>query len=272
MSPCLSLKSFCAVLFAFMASQQTLAQNTAFSQILKEAQHRQLRQVSTSAGDMPVLLLWGEQVPALAFVYASGGNGHVSLAQDEQGTPTTFQPNHPAFGLGVPFLQRQVGWVTFGLPQQIGHSISLDERAQTLHIDAVASLGSYLKATYPNTLFVLLGHSNGGVTAGMQAVRDQASFDAVVMSAPNLGGLPLRWKSAQSRIPMLFITHEEDDCRGTPAYKTVHAAKSGDKPLVLIRSVSMGDRTECFKRPAPHFYSGAEDAFADALVNWGRSL
>lgn len=262
---------FCA-LWVLTTPMPSWAQGTAFSQLMNEARHRKVVQVSTPAGAMSVLELWGEQAPSLVYVFASGGEGNVHLAQDEQGVPFTRQGNHPAFVLGVPFLQRQVGWVVFDVPQSMGTSIARDARTKALHIDAVASLGAYLKAAHPATRFVLLGHSNGGISAGMQAVRDPTAFDAVVMSAPNTDSLPWGWKAAQSRVPIFFITHQHDDCRGTQAYKTVNTAKSGDKPLVVLRAEVKGERTECFKLPAPHFYTGAEDAFADAVVNWGRSL
>jgi len=123
----------------------------------------------------------------------------------------------------------------------------------------------------PKAKLVLIGHSNGAITAGMQATQDKPVFDFIVFSAPQLGPLPFGWRPEQAKVPVMFITHKHDDCRRSQAYETVRAA--GRKfPVVVIESPSPGNRSECFVAPAPHFFSDTYGEYADAILKWASSL
>ncbi len=43
-----------------------------------------------------------------------------------------------------------------------------------------------LREEFPKAKHILIGHSNGGITAGMLAVQAKPTYDGFVFSAPNL--------------------------------------------------------------------------------------
>jgi hypothetical protein len=43
-------------------------------------------------------------------------------------------------------------------------------------------------------------------------------------------------------------------------------------PLTVIKTPSHGSHAECFSAPAPHFFTGNYDEYADAIFKWVASL
>jgi hypothetical protein len=75
---------------------------------------------------------------------------------------------------------------------------------------------------------------------------------------------PVR-KKAETR------THEKDDCKATLAYQAIRAA-ANKFPITVIETPASGPRSECWDAPAPHFFSGVEAEFADAVLRWADKI
>jgi hypothetical protein len=241
-----------------------------FTTMMELSKVKRVIEVNTPAGVTRVLITSSSEDPRYVFVFAPGGDGAIDFDTNAEGLITSRLPNNPAFFFSLVFLKKQAVWAIIGVPKSYGDTISIKQRSDAGHIEAVEQVGLRMRDMYPKSKIILIGHSNGGITAGIQAVRPKPAFDAVVMSAPYLEGLSY-WKPEQVRVPLLFITHKDDNCKSTSADKTIRAA--GDKfPVVVIRDPSRGDPGECFKVPAPHFFSYVYGPYSDAIFKWAASL
>lgn len=241
-----------------------------FTKMMELSKVKKVIEVDTPAGVTRVLLTSRSEGPRFVFVFAPGGDGSVDFDTNAEGVMISRLPRNPAFFFALEFLKKQAAWAIIGVSKNYGDTVSIKQRSDKGHVEAVAQVGLRMRDAYPKSKIILIGHSNGGITAGIQALRLNPAFDAVVMSAPNLDGLP-SWKPEQVRIPLLFITHKDDNCKATAADKTIRAA--GDRfPVVVIQDPSQGDSKECFKTPAPHFFSYAYGPYSDAILKWAASL
>lgn len=245
-----------------------------FRTLMDVARVKKVIAVDTVAGKTNVLFTTIAENPALIFIYAPGGDGHLYISTDENGLPRTTRPRNPAYFFAPPFLEKQAGWATIDMPEAFASitdvMVSRALRTGQKHIDAMTQIGQKLREEHPNAKLILIGHSNGAVAAGMQAIQPKPAFDAVVFSAPQLGPLPIRWNPNQAKVPIMFITHEDDGCKGSEAYQTVRAA--GQFPLTVIKSPSSGSASECFMSPGPHFFTDVYAEYAEVLFKWAASL
>ena len=241
-----------------------------FTKMMALANVKKVIQVDTPAGVTPVLLTSGTEDPKFVFVFAPGGDGTIDFGTNAEGVPISRLPRNPAFFFALEFLKKQAAWAIIAVPKNYGDKVSTKQRLDKEHVEAVRQVGLRIRDAYPKGKIILIGHSNGGITAGIQALRPNPAFDAVVMSAPNLDELPF-WKPEQVRVPLLFITHKDDNCKATSADKTIRAA--GDRfPVVVIQDPSPGNSWECFKTPSPHFFSHAYGPYSDAILKWAASF
>lgn len=239
-------------------------------ELLEMAQVKSVLEINTPAGKTRAMVLAPVADPQFVFLYAAGGAGNVDIGTNFQGEPTSADAFSLAFRFGPAFLRKQAAWAVVGVPQNYGTTIAEQRRLEPDHVEAVALVARRIRQDFPKSKLILIGHSNGGVTAGMQAIQPAPAVDAVVMSAPNLKWLPFRW-SARAQVPLLFITHKNDECPTTAAYLTVSAA--GSKfPVAVIDSPSHGPRNECLRPPGPHFFSGTYTEYAEAVLRWALSL
>ena len=252
-----------------LISQPTRGQAHFYSMI-GSASVKSVLEVDTPAGKTRVLLASSDEAPRWVVLFAPGGEGHVDFSANSLGEPTSARPGNPAFMFAREFLIRHAAWAIVAVPGSYGLALTETQRLDAQHIEAVSNVARRLREAYPHAKLILVGHSNGGITAGLQAIQPQPAVDAVVMSAPNLKWLPFRWE-ARVRVPILFITHKDDACASTAAHKTIYAA--GDKfPVAVIESPSRGNRGECSNPPAPHFFSDAYAEYADAILRWAATL
>jgi hypothetical protein len=241
-----------------------------FTKMMEFSKVKKIIEVDTPGGATRVLVTSAGEDPRFVFVFAPGGDGTIDFGTNAEGAIISRSPRNPAFIFALEFLRKQAAWVIIGVPKNYGDRVSIMARSDKEHVEAVARVGLRMRGAYPKSKIILIGHSNGGITAGIQAIRLNPAFDSVVMSAPNLDGLR-SWEPEQVRVPLLFITHKEDNCKATSADKTIRAA--GDKfPVVVIRDPSPGNSWECFKVPAPHFFSDAYGPYSDAILKWAASL
>jgi hypothetical protein len=242
-----------------------------FAAMMEAAKTKSVIDVDTSAGKTRVLLASAVEDPRFVFVFAPGGEGAVDFSAGADGKPTSAKSRNPSFLFAPEFLRKQAAWAIIALPEDYGQAIQPAQRLDTRHIEAISRVGRRVRETFPRAKLVLIGHSNGGISAGLQAIQPKPAFDAVVMSAPNLAWLPRGWNPDQAHVPMLFITHKSDQCKSTAAYRTI--AMAGDKyPVAVIDSAAPGSWSECNNAPAPHFFSGAYGEYADAILKWAAAL
>lgn len=232
--------------------------------------------VDTAAGPTRVLITSATANPAYVFTYAPGGEGTLVLDADAQGTPTTKRPRVPIYPLAPAFLEKNMAWAAIDVPESYGIAISREARQEPQHVEAITMALRRVREEFPKARHVLVGHSNGGISAAMQSVVNTPAVDAIVFSAPNISAFPTRWSPAQAKVPIKFIVHENDDCGASPrnlgiSTRTQHMA--GRKfPLTVIRSPSLGSYTECFSAPAPHFFTNNYEEYANAIMTWVSTL
>jgi hypothetical protein len=216
------------------------------------------------------LLTSSTENPNMVIVHAMGGFGNPFFTGKE-GLPNTRFAGNPMYCLGAAFLEKKVAWAAIGVPADFGIELPPSSRLRQKHIEAFAQAARQIRFVYPKAKLVLIGHSNGAITAGMQSVQPEPAFDAVVLASPNLGGLASGWKPEQAKVPILFIAHNKDYCKATLWYDTTWTA--GNRfPIIVIKSPALGPFSECWNAPAPHFFSGVQAEFADAVLMWANSI
>lgn len=236
------------------------------------AKTKRLLEVQTPAGMTRVILTSVVDKPRFLFLFVPGGPGGLRLERGAEGGPRSASVRNPIFAFAPEFLKREAGWAAIDVPQAYGAALMpREQRLERRHVEAVEVIGRTLREVYPEVRLILVGHSNGGITAGLQAVQAQPVFDAVVLSAPQLLVLPRNWKPENARVPLLFITHRDDACVGSTARQTV-AAAGKQVPVVVIEKDSSGPFTECFSPPAPHFYTDVIPEFTAEVFRWAASL
>lgn len=249
----------------------------AFHILMETAKIKKVLQVDTVAGKTNVLLTAIADNPAFVFVFAPGGDGTLAIETNADGTPFTKRVRNPAYFFAPGFLEKQAVWAAIDVPESFGSVVSRDQRQQPQHTEAITQVAQKLREAYPKAKHILIGHSNGGITAGMQATQPKPAFDGIVFSAPNLADFPIRWEPGQAKVPIMFITHEHDDCgiqygRRIPI-STLTIRAAGDRfPLTVIKSPSPGNRQECFVAPAPHFFTNVFGEYTEAIMKWAMSL
>ena len=242
-----------------------------FDQLMALASVKKLLVVDTVAGKTKVLFTSSVEKPDLIVIHAAGGDGNPTFIRKQDGLPYSKKAGNPMFLFGVAFLKKNVAWAAIDVPADFGDSLSTSARVESKHVEAVAQAAGQLRQLYPTAKLILVGHSNGGVTAGMQAVRPQSPFDGIVFASPNLPKLPFDLEPKRVKVPIMFITHSHDNCPSTYAAQTIGAAGS-QFPVVLIEAPSAGPSGECRKSPAPHFFSNVQDEMAEAVIQWSRKL
>ena len=246
-----------------------------FHTLMNIAKIKKVIPVDTVAGRTNVLFTSIADNPDLIFIYAPGGDGHMAISTGENGLPLSKRPRNPAYFFAPAFLEKSAAWAAIDVPAMFASTTDVMAsralRTDQKHIDAMTQVGRKFREEFPKARLILLGHSNGAVAAGMQAILTKPPFDGIVFSAPQLAPLPFSWKPEQANVPIMFITHENDACKGSEAYQTVRAA--GSKfPVTVIKSPSSGSPSECFMAPGPHFFTDTHVEYADVLLKWAASL
>ncbi len=252
------------------------AERPAFHTLMEMAKVKKIITVDTVAGKTNVLLTAIADNPAFVFIFAPGGEGTLAIDADADGTPITKRVRNPAYPFAAGFLERRAAWAAIDVPESYGIAISREQRQEQRHIDAIVQVARKLREEYPKAKHILIGHSNGGITAGMQTIQPAPVFDGIVFSAPNLSAFPVSWEPQQAKAPIMFITHQHDDCgaarRSLPISARTIAAAGSRFPLTVIKSPSPGNRQECFVAPAPHFFTNVHGEYTEAIFRWASSL
>ena len=130
-------------------------------------------------------------------------------------------------------------------------------------VDTVAGKTNVLLTTImddPALVFVFAPGGDG--TLMIEASADGTPFTNRVRNpayffAPNLSELPFSWEPQQAKAPIMFITHENDDCgiqyRRLPISTLTKRAAGNSFPPTVIKSPSPGNHQECFAAPTHAF-------------------
>lgn len=263
-----------AALHAPLVFGQT--ERPAFHVLMEMAKVKKVIAVDTVAGKTNVLLTSNTDEPAFVFVFQPGGDGTLVMEAGENGVPFTKRVRNPAYFFAPGFLEKQAAWAAVDVPESFGIMVSRQQRQEQRHIEAMAQVARKLREEYPKAKHILIGHSNGGITAGMLAIQAAPVYDGFVFSAPNLSELPFSWNPRQARAPIMFITHQNDDCgiqyKRLPISTLTIRAAGKDFPLTVIKTPAPGNFQECFAAPAPHFFTNVFDEYTDAIMKWATSL
>jgi pimeloyl-ACP methyl ester carboxylesterase len=259
---------------AALASGQT--DRPAFLVLMEAAKTKKLIPVDTVAGKTNVLLATNTDDPTFVFIFQPGGDGTLAIEAGVNGVPITKRLRNPAYHFAPGFLEKQAAWAAIDVPESFGIAVSRQQRQEERHIEAMVQVARKLRGEYPKAKHILIGHSNGGITAGMLAIQAKPAYDGFVFSAPNLSELPFSWSPRQTKAPIMFITHENDECgsqyKRLPISTLTIRAAGKDFPLTVIKSPSPGNQQECFAAPAPHFFTNVFDEYTDAIMKWAMSL
>jgi predicted esterase len=263
-----------AALHAQLAFGQT--ERPAFHALMGMAKLKKVVTVDTVAGKTNVLLTSNTDEPAFVFVFQPGGDGTLVIETGENGVPFTKRVRNPAYYFAPGFLEKQAAWAAIDVPESFGIAVSRQQRQEQRHIEAMTQVAHKLRGEYPKAKHILIGHSNGSITAGMLSIQTRPVYDGFVFSAPNLSAFPADWEARLAKAPIMFITHQNDDCgiqykRPPISTLTVRAAGK-DFPLTVIKTPSPGNYQECFAAPAPHFFTHAFDEYTAAIMTWAMSL
>jgi hypothetical protein len=240
-----------------------------FQRLMTLASFKRLLVVDTVAGKTKVLLTSSVENPGLVIVHAAGGDGNPTFTEND-GIPGTQKGKNPMFLFGAVFLERKVAWAAVDVPADYGAALRKSDRMQDKHVKAFAQASQGVRLLYPKAKLVLMGHSNGGITAGMQSLELQPVFDGIVLASPNLVDLS-GWDPTRAKVPLMFITHEKDFCALTRSSETIKTA-GGQFPIVVVKTPSRGPYTECRVAPAPHFFSDVQGELADAVIAWASKM
>ena len=265
-------------LLLILAAPLAIAQTDwpAFHVLMETAKLKKLIQIDTVAGKTNVLLTTNIEAPAFVFIFQPGGDGTLLIETDANGDPFTKRVRNPAYFFAPGFLEKQAAWAAIDVPESFGIAVSRQQRQEERHIEAMRQVARKLREEYPNAKHILIGHSNGGITAGMLAIQPKPAYDGFVFSAPNLSDFPSSWEPRQAKAPIMFIVHENDDCGvqfRKPTISSLTKRAAGNSfPLTVIKTPSPGNRQECFAAPAPHFFTDVFGEYTDAIIKWAASL
>ena len=78
------------------------------------------------------------------------------------------------------------------VPENYGTAISRESRQDARHVDAITHALRRMREEFPKARHILVGHSNGGISAAMQSVLEKPPVDAIAFSAPNNSAFPMR--------------------------------------------------------------------------------
>ena len=252
------------------------AEQSPFQTMMAMAKIKKVITVETVAGNTSLLVTSIADAPAIVYLFAPGGPGTLIVRTAADGTPVTKQRS-PIFPLAPAFLEKNVAWAAFGVPENFGTEISRERRQEPQHVEAVTQIARRMREEFPKARHILVGHSNGGITAALQSALDKPPVDGIIFSAPNISAFPMRWEPAHAKVPIKFIVHANDNCgagqRGRMGINSTTINMAGRRfPLTVIKTPSVGEYSQCFTAPAPHFFTNNYAEYADAILKWTTSL
>jgi hypothetical protein len=207
-------------------------------------------------------LLYEVEDPQITLVTILGGEGRVGI--NESSTDTRNQTTQMVKNLTrKDFTNLRVNVVVFDSPTELYPPAI---RSGANHLDRIVSVVQFYKAKF-NVPVWLLGHSNGSisVTEYLKKKLATAAVSAAVLSG-SVYSIELNDSMA---IPLLFLHHEDDQCRNTPfryAMSHFEEATKLNKAATELLMVKGGESRGDPCRDGKHMYYGAYDEAARQLA------
>jgi hypothetical protein len=146
-------------------------------------------------------------------------------------------------------------------------------RASPRYGEDVKGLVDEVNRRYGNLDWTFIGTSEGSVSA-VYAARMVPPKRVVLTSSltsSNFQGPGLRFSDVKAlTMPVLWVHHKSDPCRGTPYSTTRSWAEEMHAPLITVTG-SQGARGDPCEARSEHGYAGREVATIKAIVAWIRT-
>ena len=215
----------------------------------------------------------GETKPAYAFILMPGGNGVARYREQADGKAIATSP------LANNFLIRSAesfagdGFVAavMDAPSDLWGALSFEFRSGPQHAGDIAAVADDLRKRYPGVKVILVGTSNGTISAAYGGRALGNKLDGVVLtssvfrttwSSIRLNGFAFR----EIASPLLFVHHAEDGCNLTP-YSDARLVTGF--PLITVKGGGIGilGGNPC-EAISHHGFLGREKDVAAAIRNW----
>jgi hypothetical protein len=215
----------------------------------------------------------GETKPAYALILLPGGNGAVRYRGNSDGTAV------PGSSLGYNFLIRAAdlfagdGFVAaiMDAPSDLWNGMTYEFRSGSKHAGDIAAIDDDLRKRYPGVKVILVGTSNGTISAAYAGRALGNNLDGVVLTSsvfrPNMSSIFLNdFPFREIASPLLFVHHAEDGCRVTP-YADARAVTGF--PLITVKGGDIGllGGNPC-EAISHHGFLGREKDVVAAIRNW----
>jgi len=228
-----------------------------------------IRAQTPRGASVPYLLTRGEGASAsIVYVLLSGGYGEHVLSQRGTVVQVSNDSRLPARLRELLAVDGATALVDVASDRNL---LSDDYRISEAHTQDVAAVIADLRQRYPAARLVLLGHSNGTLSAAHAAVRLGTQVDRVILMGARLvahwfaGDALSKFDFGQIKAPLLLVHHVGDACSVTP----YSAAKAlGERyPLISVNGPPGGEAGGCMSL-GRHGLSGKEGAVAEAIRAW----
>jgi hypothetical protein len=254
-SDVMKIKKFIAVLIVLGCSQTTHS---------NAAQVFVVEPPPKSAANAPptMTLLNGVENAQVTLVAIPGGEGRIGLNETSTGTraATAVMLNNLT---RADFATSRFNIVIFDSPYDI---YPYNMRRSADHLDRIESVVRYYKAKFNKPVW-LLGHSWGSVsvTEFINKSSENRALLAGLITSASLHEIEIK---DGVNMPVLFLHHEQDDCRETPysyAQKNFEKTKALNKGVTEFATVKGGDSRGNPCRDGRHMFFGAYEEAAKLI-------
>ena len=207
--------------------------------------------------------------PQITLIVMPGGEGRLGLKDSStfSRNPTTQMAARLA---DSGFSNVHANVVAMDTPREL---FPLSLRAEPAHLSRMAGVVEYFRRKYARPVW-LLGHSAGTLSVSEYLRKMQA--DVPVAGAVLSGSMYLIKLPDALDIPLLFLHHESDECRSTPAgYAREHyeEAKRINRAPTELLLVTGGESKGDPCRDGRHMYYGVNEEAAKLLAGFiGRTV
>lgn len=209
-------------------------------------------------------LLYEVADPQLTLVVIPGGEGRLGLKDTSTGSrnPTTQMATRLT---NRDFTKVRVNVAAMDTPNEL---FPQSLRAEDAHLERIASVVEFYRRKFSRPVW-LLGHSAGTLSVSEYLRKKQAKVSvagAVLSASMYMIKVP-----EELNIPLLFLHHERDECRSTPAGRArdrAEEAKRINKAPTELLLVTGGESHGDPCRDGRHMYYHADEEAARLLAGF----
>jgi hypothetical protein len=209
-------------------------------------------------------LLYEVENPQLTLVAILGGEGRIGIVGSTKDTRT--QTALMAKNLArKDFAKLRTNVVILDSPVEL---FPVQVREEDEHLNRVESVVRFYREKF-NAPVWLLGHSNGSISVTEYLARKQSGTP---VAGAILSGSRYRLRLSEDlNLPLLFLHHENDECRESPfsyAKLNFEAARRLNKAYTDLAVVTGGESRGDPCRDGKHMYYGAHEEAAKKLAEF----